>query len=457
MRFKPVFLPNALGGSISQTALKHFDACPRSGFLYLLHKGEASTDRMVRGSAGHAALERCVRACVENGEVAIPPDLAKAVMDEVLAEYPVPLRYHDELREDVYRWASETAVDPSAVIACETLIVLEVDGFPVRMKVDFAELLEGGAAVHVADYKFAPGMPTQEEVARKRSDGSLMARSFQLVLYALGLRYGRPVRVEVCAACAGTGIQGGDESVDYGCPECSPSPAIVRGAGRIETPEPFPLAERAQRFDLEYVYPGIEDRDGKMGRRRMSLSALELDAYLHSLGAVVARLREAERTGDWPAQTSDAACSECPAPRECPIPAELRDHAGRINTREEAEEAAEKLEREKALHRARQAELKAWAKANGGALRVGQDKVQEFVATRSEEIKDKEGLWVAVERAVRYGEPFERSEHVVEKTGTSFKVRKLTADELAAEAAEGVSDGNGNAGLDERFGADAPF
>jgi hypothetical protein len=165
MRFKPVFLPNALGGSISQTALKHFDACPRSGFLYLLHKGEASTDRMVRGSAGHAALERCVRACVENGEVAIPPDLAKAVMDEVLAEYPVPLRYHDELREDVYRWASETAVDPSAVIACETLIVLEVDGFPVRMKVDFAELLEGGAAVHVADYKFAPGMPTQEEVA----------------------------------------------------------------------------------------------------------------------------------------------------------------------------------------------------------------------------------------------------------------------------------------------------
>jgi hypothetical protein len=449
MRFEPVFLPNALGGSISQTALKHFDACPRSGFLYLLHKGEASTDRMVRGSAGHAALERCIRACVENGEVAIPPDLAKAVMDEVLAEYPVPLRYHDELREDVYRWASETAVDPSAVIACETLIVLDVDGFPVRMKVDFAELLEGGAAVRVADYKFAPGMPTQEEVARKRPDGSLMARSFQLVLYALGLRYGRPVRIEPCPDCADYVPRVGEV---WACGTCG-------SRQRIEIPEPFPLAERAQRFDLEYVYPGIEDRDGKMGRRRMSLSALELDAYLHSLGAVVARLCEAERTGDWPAQTSDAACSECPAPRECPIPAELRDHAGRINTREEAEEAAEKLEREKALHRARQAELKAWAKANGGALRVGQDKVQEFVATRSEEIKDKEGLWVAVERAVRYGEPFEKSEHVVEKTGTSFKVRKLTADELAAEAAEGVGDGNGSdeRSLDERFGADAPW
>jgi hypothetical protein len=105
-------------------------------------------------------------------------------------------------------------------------------------------------------------MPTQEEVARKRRDGTLMARSFQLVLYALGLRYGRPVRVEECRACAGTGIQGAHESVDYGCPECL---AIVRRRGPHRDPEPFPLAERAQRFDLAYVYPGIEDREGKMG------------------------------------------------------------------------------------------------------------------------------------------------------------------------------------------------
>lgn len=448
MKFEPVFLPEdrQLGGRASQTLLKHFDACPRSGYLYALYRGEASTDRMVRGSAGHAALERCIRACVENGEVAIPAELAKAVMDEVLAEYPVPLRYHDELREDVYRWASETAVDPSAVIACETLIVLDVDGFPVRMKVDFAELLEAGAAVDVRDWKFAPGMPTQEEVARKRRDGTLMARSFQLVLYALGLRYGRPVRLEACP----------------GCPRCHAgmvtTGAFCNGRREIEILEPFPLAERAQRFDLAYVYPGIEDREGKMGRRATSLTAVELDAHFQSLRAIVARLREADRTGDWPAQTSDAACSECPAPRKCPIPAELRDHAGRINTRAEAEEAAEKLDREKALHRARQAELKAWAKANGGVLRIGADKVQEFVATHAEEIKDKDALWAAIERAVDYGDPFEKSDHVKVKNGTSFAVRKLTEDELAAEAAEEDGNGNGNGrGLDERFGADAPF
>jgi hypothetical protein len=449
MKFKPVFLPDRPVESVSQTALKHFDACPRSGFLYLLHKGEASTDRMVRGKAGHAAMERCIRACVENGEVAIPAELAKAVMDEVLAEYPVPLRYHDELREDVYRWASETAVDPSAVIACETLIVLDVDGFPVRMKVDFAELLEGGAAVDVRDWKFAPGMPTQEEVARKRRDGTLMARSFQLVLYALGLRYGRPVRVEerACSGCVNC------ESPILSHAFCDGSRVI-----REEFPEPFPLAERAQRFDLAYVYPGIEDREGKMGRRATSLTAVELEAYFQSLRAKVAQLREADRTGEWPAQTSDAACSECPAPRECPIPPELRDHAGRINTDAEASEAMEKLDRDKALHAAAMREAKAHAKHNGGVIRFGRDKVAEFVQTTSETIRDKEALRVAVERAVLYGDPFEWSDHVQVKQGTSFRVRKLTEDELAAEAAE--EDGNGNGGeksLDERFGADAPW
>jgi hypothetical protein len=456
MRFEPVFLPpnRALEQRASQTFLRHYDRCPRSGYLYALYKGEASTVDMVRGRAGHEVYERATKACLETGEVTIPPELVKAIVDEVLAEQHVPFDQHDYLRESAYRWASETAIDPSSVIACETLIVLDVDGWQVRMKVDRAELLEGGAACKVIDYKTGQGMPTKEEVARKRSTplagggvaAALMAKSFQLVLYALGLRYGRPVRVEECP----------------GCPRCHAglvtTGEFCNGRGEVEVVEPFPLAERVQRFDCSYVFPGIEDKQtGEMATRDVSLSLPELDAYLQSLRGLLKRVGDSETSGDWPAQTSDDGCGECPAKLLCPIPAELRDHAGRINTREEAEEAAEKLNREKALHRARQAELKKWAEHNGGVLRIGTDKVQEFVPTASEEIKDKEGLWAAVERAVRYGEPFERSEHVVEKTGTSFKVRKLTADELAAEAAEGVSDGNGNAGLDERFGADAPL
>jgi hypothetical protein len=60
--------------------------------------------------------------------------------------------------------------------------------------------------------------------------------------------------------------------------------------------------------------------------------------------------------------------------------------------------------------------------------------------------------------AADYGDPFEKSDHVKVKNGTSFAVRKLTEDELAAEAAEEDGNGNGNGrSLDERFGADAPF
>ena len=265
----------------------------------------------------------------------------------------MPISRHDYLREAIYRWASETAIDPSAVIACETLMVLEVEGWQVRMRVDFASLLEDGAAVAVEDFKFGRGMPTQEEVARKRTTplagggaaAALMSKSFQLVLYALG---------SVPAS---------------GRPE-------TRGAARAgeEIVEPFALAPQAQRFDLSYVFPGIEDREGKMGRRYMSLSAAELDAYLQSLRSLVKRVEHSERTGDWPAQISDEACSQCPAPLECPIPSQLRDIAGRVNTTEDAAEAAEHLDREKAVHAARQRELKAFAKANGGVdpVRQGQ-------------------------------------------------------------------------------------
>jgi hypothetical protein len=426
-RFEPVWLPGdkALNGRANQTLLRKFNLCPRGGYLHRLYDGGAPTPAMQRGSAFHRVVELATLAAIENGEPVVPSEIVKDYVDVVLAspEYHVPVEEHDLMREAAARWADETAIDPAAVIGCETLFVLDVAGWEVRARVDFAEIVEGGGGVHVVDYKTGRGVATQEEIARVRPDGTLMAKNMQVILYALALVYGVPVRIE-----------NGEE---------------VR--------EPFSVASRAQVVRAEFVYPMVEDRDGKMLRRGVSLTRLELDAYRASLEALVLRLAHAESTGDWPAQASDEACGQCAAPRECPIPAELRDHAGRINTREEAEEAAEKLEREKALHRARQAELKAWAKANGGALRVGQDKVQEFVATRSEEIKDKEGLWVAVERAVRYGEPFEKSEHVVEKTGTSFKVRKLTMDELAAEAAEGVEDGNDKRSLDERFGADAPW
>ena len=97
---------------------------------------------------------------------------------------------------------------------------------------------------------------------------------------------------------------------------------------------------RARRFDMEFVYPGIEDREGRMLRRSMSLTRPELDEYRESLRGLIARLRHSEDSGDWPAVVSDEACSICPTSQECPIPRELRDHRGEIRSVEQAAEAA---------------------------------------------------------------------------------------------------------------------
>jgi hypothetical protein len=417
VRFEPVFLPDEkrLNGRASQTFLRHYNGCPRSGYLYALYKGEASTVEMVRGSALHAVCERSTALAISNDWVTIPQEIVKDMVNVVLAEYPVPLEEHDYIREMAYRWATEYAAKPHEVIAIESLIVLRVGGWDVRMKVDFAELLDDGERVHVVDYKSSRSMPTQEEVARKRTDplpgggeaAVLMAKNFQLVLYALGLAFGVPVRVE----------------------------------DGVEIPEPFSLAGRAQRFDLEFVFPGIE-WDGRMGRREMSLTRLELSEYMDSLAALLANLDRSEETGDWPAQVSDAACGECPASSLCPIPLELRDHRGTINTVEQAAEALEVLDRRRAEDAAIGREIKSFAKSQGEIdIRFGKDKVQEWKTSAVTKIVDRDGLFAAVERAVRFGEPLDRDAYVQTKPSTGFKARTLTADELMAEAVKNGSIG----------------
>lgn len=437
--FTPVHLPpdRALNGRASQTFLRHYDGCPRSGFLYATTRGEVRTPEMLRGTALHLIAQRAVEAAIEQGEPTIPPDVVKVIADEVLAEVHVPSDEWDYLRECAWRLASELAVTPSAVVACETLFTLRLGERDVRCRIDFAELADEGAAVLVRDYKSGRGAPTQEEIARVRPDGSLHAKSFQLILYAVVLAFGVPVREEPCGACTGRGYAG--EGVGrVPCKECGGSVGTnlqgrqdVMGRGVIEIPEPFPVAARAQRFDLEFAFPGIEDREGRMLRRSTSLTRLEVVEYKSALEGLLARVAQSERTGDWPAVVSDAACGQCPAPQLCPIPVELRDHRGEINTVEQAAEALAVLDREQAEHRARRAEVRNFAKAHGGPIRFG-NKVAAFEYSESEVIRDREGLFAAVERAVRFGEPFDRSEFVRVQGRTEFKARDVVADEAPA-------------------------
>jgi hypothetical protein len=205
-KFEPVWLPEdrALNDRASMTLLRHYSLCQRSAFFYQRYKGEAETPEMARGKAGHLAVERAIRAAIEQGEPSIPGELVKVIANEALTEIHVPFEEHDRVREGVWRWSTETAIDPGAVVALETLFAFDVDGFQVRCRIDLAELLDGGARAAVRDWKFAVGgVPGYEEIARRRPDGSLAAKNFQLVLYGLALAFGVPVREEECPECCG--------------------------------------------------------------------------------------------------------------------------------------------------------------------------------------------------------------------------------------------------------------
>jgi len=403
-RFAPVTLGRSLDNRVSATLLRHYSSCPRSGYLYAKYRGEGRADAMVRGEAFHRVAELATKAMIDAGESTIPSELVKAIVNEVLSEVPVPFSEHDYLRECAWRWAAEWAIDPSRVICAETLLALQLGDWQVRGRVDFAELREGGGGVYIADFKTARAAPAYEDIARKRPDGTLAAKQLPLVLYALMLAFGQPIRLE-------------------------PGPE----GEAVEVLDPFPLAGRAGMFDLELIFPGIEDREGRMLRRPVSLTRPELLEYQESLRGLLARLGESEDSGDWPAIITDEGCKECPASGECPIPRELREHRGTINSMAQAREAAEVLDRRRAEDNAMRKELKAFAEAHG-EIRYGADKAMRFGYTEQQRIADREAMFDAVERAVNFGESFERERYVQTVRSTPFGAVRLSADELDAEA-----------------------
>jgi hypothetical protein len=436
-RFAPVFLPpgRELDGRVSVTFGRAENVCSRAGYLYALHKGEATGHPLETGSALHRILELGTRAAVENGEPMIPPEIVKAICNEVFADpaYRCPIEEHDRIREAAYRWAEEATFDATTLIACETLFVLDVGGFEMRGKIDRADLIEAGAAVAVNDYKSSRAMPSYEALGRVLRDGRIAAKAYQLVLYALLLAFGVPVRIETCAICGGRGTTFGLEDGHPGgtalveCVGCG-------GRGTVEVREPFGVAEQAQRFDLAFVFPGI-DADGRMGRRELSLTRLELHELRASLHAQLARVEEAQVTGDWPA-TSGTHCNECACRPECPIPGELRDFAGTINTEEEAVEAAEQLWMARKLHQARWDEIKRFVKTAvpGQRLRFGRDQVIEPTTVVKNVIRDKDGMRAAIERARTTGEPYVHADWEKKQVSTPIAQRSLSEEELAEEA-----------------------
>lgn len=411
MKFDPVSLPEerALDGAVSVTFLRAFNACRRAAFLYQAERGGASEPQLERGSAYHAVMERGLNAAIETDNSEVPPELLKAIGDEVLAdpEWHVPIEEHDLIREGLFRTASWLRFNPRRLVAVERMFFLDIGGWRVRMKIDYAELLEDGAAVLVRDWKTSRSAVSYDDIGRRfPSQDRIAAKTLQLILYGLGVVYGVPVIVT-------TGAFG----------------------ERVETPAPFPVADRAQRVDLEYVYPSIEDKEtGGPVLRSVSLTKTELADYRASVEGLLVRLTHAVESGDWRAIQGEGHCGECPAPKKCPIPAALRKWAPEIDTDVEAAAEAQSIEVEAERLKARRARLRNYVKRMPSQrLRFGADMVIEPVPTATVEIKDRDAFIEAARRTAEVGAPFEEHKFVKTRTGTPIRPRRLSAEELAEE------------------------
>lgn len=438
----------------SQTLLAHADRCLRSAYLYLRHRGGASSHELMRGTAFHLFMEKVVWLMVERDEERLPPELAKDLMQETLLEHPrlqVPQDEQDYLRMMAWHVAEGLWFrrPRETTIAVERKFVLEVGRWRVSGKIDYAWTDPESGRAGVWDYKTSMYVPDQ----------AVFEAGFQLPLYACGLAFGRLVTEERCGRCWGTGKQpddadrigGWDSPAPGPCPDC-------RGRGKVETLEPFPILGMTNEFELAEIYPAHLWQRG-LAQRVVTIDRAHLIDWMGGLEVTLNRVEEAFETGRWDAVPGHPQCAQCPASHECPLPPRLRNHAGAVNSQEEAVEAAMWWEFHRGRPSAVMRELKAFAgRPGGGPIRYGSNLVLEFSTGTRREV-DVDGLVAAANRRAEFGEPFDPDEFVKVAHPTNFGRRVLSAEELEGEA--GVFDRAVlppmPADPEERWGAEAPF
>lgn len=397
---------------ISQTLAKHADRCMRSAFLYLKYSGGTPGHALDRGSAYHLFQERAMRLLLEEDEAALVPELAKVMVDEVLDDHPewtVPRSEADDVRVMAYHWTIGNDVDPATVVAVERKFVLELGGVTISGKIDLAALMPDGV-LQIDDAKTSFAMPTQAEYEE----------SFQTLFYSLLYLFGNPV-----------------EKVpdEHGELQEIVLPAVGEGLWWVRTRE---------------VYPRLKLReDGTLAMRTRTLSRTDVEDFKHDLARTIRKILGALEDGKWSA-VPGSHCSECPCSAECPLPPHLRDHAGTINSVEEAQEAMAAVLVTKAQTAAMEKEIKAWCKGNTQSLVVG-DLLFEWTTVEKWDT-DWDELEPAIDRAANFGEPFALSEYRRRGVSNTFKKRKLTPDEVKAlrdrelGAVEIAEEGSKNAG-----------
>lgn len=423
MRSLPPVEPVDYRQRASMSLLKHMDVCPRSAYLYLRHGGGVQSHAMHRGMAFHRFAERALRLLVEQDENRIPPDLAKDIMAEVIAadhELVVPASEHDRLRQMAYHFAEGFWIDPSKVVAIERKFVLPMGDWELSGIIDFATLDAQARTAEVIDFKSAFAMASYDELATKLDNGTYMNKALQLVVYTLLLAEGHPVTEHPCSSCDGSGIERLDAGLGEKCSLCN-------GRGSGESYEPA-LGSQVEAFSGWECYPQYLFEDGIGRRGPLVTTRPELFDHRLTVEGLIAKLETALESWTFTA-IPGSHCSTCPAKFECPLPSHLRDHAGTINTLEEAIEAGESIALDEDRLKARKKELRTWAAANV-PVPNGSDRIWDFSTSERRETN-----WAsanaALARAQDYGEPFDLADHQKLSQSTTFRLRKLSPEEVA--------------------------
>jgi hypothetical protein len=410
----------------SQSFLRHHDRCDRAALLYLRHRGGAATHELNRGALMHEAIDRLLRMLVasqrervqgigtdlgpgyvadarehaehlaEQLENTIPPELGRQVLYEVMADNPemqVSAAERDSLRYLMDHFCRGTHFEPNQIIGIEKTLTLETGGFRVLIRPDLIEDL-GGGVCRIRDWKSA--WPPDSEDFRAQAYDS----------------HGNPrwagnYQLNMAAVVAAFGV------TDDGLP-----------LGNFE------------RFILSLEYPRILRDDG-IDTRTVEVDRLQVQSFRDDLDLQLHRLREVCLGKRKWQPTEGNHCRECPCEYECPLPRHLRPESqlANLDSIEDLERAATNWH----FGTGRMAKLKSRLKKAAEGLpdsdldlgdglrgvRIGTDLALVFTPTKTEKIIDRDNMFAAAEAAAKFGEPFDRAQHVKVSEGVTFAKKRI--------------------------------
>lgn len=417
----------------SQTFLRTMDFCDRAALLHLKHGGGAGTHELNRGSIVHETIDRLLRLLLrvhrdraegvvsdiepeyevdaaehaehlaDQMENQIPPEVGREMLYEVMHDNPelqVSAEERDACRYMVDHFCRGTWFEPGQIIGVEKTLTLETGGFRVLVRPDLIEDL-GGGVCRIRDWKTAWPPDSQDFRAQAYDSRG-------------NPRWAGNYQLNMSAVVAAFGV------TDDGLP-----------LGNFE------------RFILDLEYPRILRSEG-IDQRRVEVDRLQLQAFRDDLDLQLRRLAEVcigERK--WQA-TAGNHCRECPAEVACPLPRVLRPESQNANldsiddlvkaatTWDFMSKSASRLKArlKKAAETFSDADLTLGNDDEGNPIigvHCGDGVALVFTPTSKTEIPDKDNLFAAVEAAAKFGEPFDREDHVKRTTGVEFKKRKLPA------------------------------